>query len=306
MRLKPLFICICCILEREGDKGAMDVNRLKISIYSFLWIFFYIAIIVLNTYVSMLFQNPIYFVITLFITTFITVGPLLFSIQYLVSKYKDKEEIKHEDFFIPFEIYFTNRYRDIYKVENHMIVTYLLIGVLFVVIEMFFVIFDPEISIEHLFFDLIGTEHFCKNDLEFILLEIASYIGVCYFLIINYTKITTCQAVLSSDTPVEIARYVISKINKRYKKERIRLILRKGIPFLFVYSLGYFGGLFFGLRNSLCIYVTISVSICFSLLICYPFIFDIMKLKINLFYKHKKEFQTIAELYKKCYDKITE
>lgn len=278
---------------------VVDKERIKISIYSLIWIIIYLSIDILNTYASKLIKSPMYYIISIFITTYICTGPLLFSIQYLVNKYKDEQIINLSDFFIPFKMYYTDRFCDVYSSKKNTIVTYSIIGSLFFVIEVFLVIFDPEIHLKHLFFDIIWSNHFCINNLEFILLSTASYIGVSYFIIINANKVTNCEAIIRSSVSLETTNYIIQKLNKRYRKERVILFLKKCIPFVLLFTLGYSLGIVFGLRNGLCIYVTTTISISFGILLSYPFIYDVMRAKINHFHKHQKEFLEIAELYNK-------
>lgn len=279
----------------------IDKERLKFSMYSLIWIVIYLSIDILNTYTSRIIQSPMYYILSIFITTYVCTGPLLFSIQYLVNKYKNDKKIILEDFIVPFKLYYTDRYWDVYNSKKYTILTYSLIGSLFLIIEILLVIFDPEININHLFFDMIKSNHFCINTLEFILLSLASYIGVSYFIINNINKITNCEAILCSDTSLETTNYIINKMNKRYRKERIITFLKKCIPFVLTFSLGYSIGIVFGLYNNLCIYTTTTISISFGILISYPFIYDVIKAKINLFHKHQKEFLRIVELYNKYY-----
>ena len=91
----------------------IDKERLKFSMYSLIWIVIYLSIDILNTYASRIIKSPMYYILSIFITTYVCTGPLLFSIQYLVNKYKSDKKIIPEDFIIPFKLYYTDRYWDV-------------------------------------------------------------------------------------------------------------------------------------------------------------------------------------------------
>ena len=97
----------------------IDKERLKFSMYSLIWIVIYLSIDILNTYASRIIQSPMYYILSIFITTYVCTGPLLFSIQYLVNKYKNDKKIIPEDFIIPFKLYYTDRYWDVYNSKKY-------------------------------------------------------------------------------------------------------------------------------------------------------------------------------------------